>query len=43
MMAAILATRCQAPVRLTAMECVDKSYPDFWKHFAALGGKYHVV
>ena len=43
MMAAILATRCQKPVTLTEMECVEKSYPQFWEHFTMLGGKMHVL
>ena len=43
MMAAILATRCRRPVRITQMECVEKSYPQFWEHFKLLGGKTHVL
>ena len=43
MMAAILATRCRKPVRVTQMECVEKSYPQFWEHFKLLGGKIHVL
>ena len=43
MMAAILATRCRRPVRVTQMECVEKSYPQFWEHFKLLGGKIHVL
>ncbi len=43
MMAAILATRCREPVTVTGMDCVSKSYPDFWAHFAMLGGEFHVV
>ena len=43
MMAAILATRCRAPVSIQDMECVDKSYPGFWRDFTSLGGKLDVL
>ena len=43
MMAAILATRCGKPVTLTDMECVEKSYPQFWEHYQMLGGNVHVL
>ncbi len=39
MMAAVAATVCKAPVQITGAEAVKKSYPDFWRDFAALGGK----
>ncbi len=39
MMAAIAATRCQAPVTLLGAQCVDKSYPSFWDDYKALGGR----
>ena len=39
MMAAVAATRCEAPVTLTGGSSVDKSYPDFWKEYERLGGK----
>lgn len=39
MMAAVAATRCKEPVTLLGAQCVDKSYPDFWKDYAALGGQ----
>ncbi|MDR0292823.1 MAG: 3-phosphoshikimate 1-carboxyvinyltransferase [Oscillospiraceae bacterium] len=35
---AIAATRCRAPVTIRGAECVEKSYPLFWKDFSALGG-----
>lgn len=38
MMAAIAATRCEKPVVLDGAECVDKSYPNFWKDYIKLGG-----
>lgn len=38
MMLAIAATRCEQPVTLTGAQCVNKSYPDFWKDYQALGG-----
>ena len=39
MMAAIAATRCEAPVTLLGAECVKKSYPNFWEDYEALGGQ----
>ena len=41
MMAAIAATRCQAPVTLLGAECVAKSYPAFWADYRSLGGIIH--
>ena len=41
MMAAIAATRCAAPITLLGAECVNKSYPGFWKDYAMLGGEIH--
>ena len=38
MMAAIAATRCQAPVTVQGAECVRKSYPNFWQDLEKLGG-----
>ena len=38
MMAAILATRCEAPVTVMGAECVAKSYPAFWEDYRNLGG-----
>jgi len=37
---AIASIRCRGPVTLTGTECVQKSYPGFWRDFAALGGTY---
>lgn len=39
MMAAIAATRASDTVTITGAQCVNKSYPDFWRDFQALGGK----
>lgn len=39
MMAAIAATRCKEPVTLFGAQCVDKSYPNFWEDYEALGGQ----
>lgn len=39
MMAAIAATRCEAPVTLVGAECVKKSYPNFWEDYEKLGGR----
>lgn len=38
MMAAVAATRCRAPVTITGAESVNKSYPEFWQDYRALGG-----
>lgn len=43
MMTAVLATRCEYPVTLTDIQCVAKSYPDFWEHYRKLGGMIHVL
>ena len=42
MAAAILATVAEGPVTVTDSEAVAKSYPEFFEHFAALGGKVDV-
>ena len=39
MMAAVAAIRCDKAVTITGAECVKKSYPDFWAHYEALGGR----
>lgn len=39
MMAALASCVCEEPIYLTNAEAVEKSYPDFWNDFAALGGK----
>ncbi len=36
---AILATFADQPVRLSRVECVQTSYPDFWTHLEQLGGR----
>jgi 3-phosphoshikimate 1-carboxyvinyltransferase len=36
---AIAATRCEEPVIINDSSCVNKSYPGFWEHYKALGGK----
>ncbi|HYE81239.1 MAG TPA: 3-phosphoshikimate 1-carboxyvinyltransferase [Clostridia bacterium] len=36
---AIAATKCEAPVVISNASCVKKSYPDFWEHYRALGGR----
>ena len=42
MMAAVAATKCEAPVTIIGSECVRKSYPNFWDDYKALGGKTEV-
>ncbi len=36
---AIASIKCQQPVTIKHSECVNKSYPNFWRDFQALGGK----
>jgi 3-phosphoshikimate 1-carboxyvinyltransferase len=36
---AIAATKCQEPVIISNASCVNKSYPNFWEHYKALGGR----
>lgn len=35
---AVASIKCSEPVIIKDASCVKKSYPDFWKHFRALGG-----
>ena len=37
---AIASIRCRQPIILKGTDCVAKSYPDFWKDFEQLGGRY---
>ena len=39
MSAAIVSSVCEDVVVLDDYECVEKSYPDFWKDFKSLGGE----
>lgn len=39
MMAAVAATRCNAPITLMGAQCVEKSYPTFWEDYVRLGGQ----
>jgi 3-phosphoshikimate 1-carboxyvinyltransferase len=36
---AIAATRCEGQVTISNATSVEKSYPDFWEHYKALGGR----
>lgn len=40
MMLAMAATRCVGPVTIRDAGAVNKSYPNFWNDYAALGGKF---
>lgn len=40
MAAAIAATVCKKLVRILGAECTEKSYPQFWREYARLGGHY---
>lgn len=42
MMIAIASTCCLGEITLDNADCVKKSYPNFWKDFQSLGGKYYV-
>jgi len=42
MAAAVAAAYADAPVRITDAGAVEKSYPDFFRDFRALGGRAHV-
>lgn len=35
---AVASIKCSEPLIIKDASCVKKSYPDFWKHFRALGG-----
>ncbi|MGJ4850562.1 3-phosphoshikimate 1-carboxyvinyltransferase [Bacillota bacterium Meth-B3] len=41
MLLAVAALHADAPVTLTGVECLNKSYPNFFKDFQALGGIVH--
>ena len=43
MMLAIAVTRCNKPIILDNMECVEKSYPSFWQDYQSLGGIIDVI
>ena len=43
MLAGCAAMLADGPVTLTGGEQVAKSYPDFWKDMAALGGRTEVL
>ncbi|MCL2488903.1 MAG: 3-phosphoshikimate 1-carboxyvinyltransferase, partial [Oscillospiraceae bacterium] len=40
---AVLASVLDEPVTIIGAEAVNKSYPAFFDHFAALGGKFEIV
>ena len=43
MAALVGASRCAGPSVIEDAEAVEKSYPSFWEHIRALGGKIHVI
>ena len=43
MSAAIAALRCENSIKITGAEAVEKSYPDFFDVFRALGGRADVI
>jgi len=42
MMAAIASTACEAPVKITGAQAVNKSYPTFWEELSAIGKNMEV-
>lgn len=43
MAAAIASLACDGEVEICGAEAVSKSYPDFWRDFEALGGKFEIL
>ena len=43
MAAAVASVGCKGEVLVKGAECVSKSYPDFWKVFEQLGGRFSVA
>ncbi len=43
MSAAVASIVCDGEVVITDAEAVSKSYPDFWRDFSALGGKFEII
>ena len=43
MSAAVASIACDGEVEITDAEAVSKSYPDFWRDFEALGGKFEII
>lgn len=43
MTAAIAATVSEGPVTVEGFQAVNKSYPDFLRHYASLGGQYEIL
>lgn len=43
MMAAVAAIACRDTVEIVGAQAVDKSYPNFWRDYAALGGKLELI
>lgn len=40
---AIAALKCREPLVIRGAQCVEKSYPNFWEDYKALGGKINVI
>ncbi|MBQ9375207.1 MAG: 3-phosphoshikimate 1-carboxyvinyltransferase [Ruminococcus sp.] len=40
---AVAALKCKEPLIITNAQCVEKSYPNFWQDYKALGGKTDVI
>ena len=43
MSAAIASVMCDGEVEITDAEAVGKSYPDFWRDLASLGGRFEII
>lgn len=40
---AVAALKCKKPLIVKGAQCVEKSYPNFWEDYKALGGKTDVI
>lgn len=40
---AVAAVKCTSPLTILNAQCVEKSYPDFFKDYSDLGGKINVI
>lgn len=40
---AVAALKCKEPLTIRDAKCVEKSYPNFWEDYKALGGRINVI
>jgi 3-phosphoshikimate 1-carboxyvinyltransferase len=43
MACATAALQASGPIRITAAEAVNKSYPEFWNHWQKIGGRVQAI